>query len=65
MAYHNSTPASVLNAPTQTVIYLVENKHMNRAERRHVRSSTGANLYIPKQHQMQPLNETYVKPVSE
>lgn len=61
MAFHNSTPRSVLEAPEQTVVFIHENKYANRSERRHARTSTGATVNIPKQHQMQPLNEPYVR----
>lgn len=65
MAYHNSTPKSVLNAPTQTIIVVSEQKHHNRAARRHVQLSTGRRIFIPKAVQDQAMNEPYRKAVSK
>lgn len=63
MAYHNSTPASVLNAPGQTVIVVSEQKYTNRAARRHVVTSEGKRIRTPKAVQAPALNEPYRKPM--
>lgn len=70
MAHHNSTPATVLNAPTRSYSFVSEQPHTNRRGRRHILEQnpdslgvTGKYLFIPKSAQMQALNVPYRKPV--
>jgi hypothetical protein len=48
--HHNNTPASVLEAPKQTVKYIHENTGSNRRERRHGYTKTGKHYIIPKEY---------------
>lgn len=62
MAFHNSTPASVLNAPRHTYSFVSEQPYMNRAARRHGTTKEGGKRYIiPKAQQAPSLNEPYTK----
>lgn len=70
MAYHNSTPESVLSAPTRKTIFVSEQKYTNRQGRRHILTQnpdslglTGKYGFIPKASQEPALNEPYRKPV--
>lgn len=79
MASHNSTPASVLNAPSVTIITLCVHQYSNRYERRHWReegtfaigaslkaraSATGKERTIPKRFRSPGLNTPYRKPAA-
>lgn len=65
MAYHHSTPASVLEAPTRSYKFIIENTGMNRADRRHTRLlnslGLGKNLFVPKASQAPATNIPFRK----
>ena len=62
MAFHNSTPESVLNAPCPTVGVLWLHTGPNRYDRRHATTRTGARPFIPKARQIPASNLPYVRP---
>lgn len=63
--YHTNTPASVLDAPQQTVAYLHENTGPNRRERRHGYTQTGRHYIVPKEYREEATNEPYRKAEDE
>ena len=62
MSSHNSTPKSILNAPTATVVVISDQSRPNRAARRHFRTETGKTLTIPKAYRQSPMNPPFVLP---
>jgi hypothetical protein len=51
-----------INRLASVPVVLVEHRYASRADRRHIRSATGALLNIPKARQAPGLNEPYRKP---
>lgn len=47
MAHHNSTPRTVLDAPSRTRRWVVEYTSANRAGRRHLVLKSGRRLRLP------------------
>lgn len=62
MAHHNNTPAAVLAAPVSTPRYSYRHTGPNRADRRHYRTPSGAQRFIPKPHQRSSVNVPAVRP---
>lgn len=61
MAHHDSTPETVLNAPSKTVEYIHEHTGESRQERRHDRTPSGKWYFIPKRYQARSFNTPYEK----
>lgn len=59
--YHNNTPASVLEAPKQTVKTIHAHTGPNRRERRHGYTQTGKHFIVPAEYREPATNVPFVK----
>ena len=64
LAYHNSTPDSVLDAPAIRPRWFVRYRFPDRHDRRHARTANGGWRFVPKGRQAPSgMNEPYRKAV--